>query len=256
MERKFTPGKQFAKILVNLVRLYSFPEIPKNAVPLAFIKGSFRKFKSEFSITQILTYLLVFFFPSQLQTLENCRYTCIYRCREFHLRFPDPLTEMFRTPCRKKIQQQSTMVFVFCYSVCSILREKDDKELFIHVEFVLGDDSSFLCTFGQNIIQQFPFNPNGPRTKYQKSILALFDPFNRLFAVSTDVQQLLSALGAFIEAGGSLKFRTVCFITYQQRATFLIVYPPPPRTNMGRLKVFAYCTHSLQPIKTRHNYFV
>lgn len=25
---------------------------------------------------------------------------------------------------------------------------------------------------------------------------------------------------------------------------------------MGRLKVFAYCTHSLQPIKTRHNYFV
>lgn len=25
---------------------------------------------------------------------------------------------------------------------------------------------------------------------------------------------------------------------------------------MGRLKVFAYCTHSLQTIKTRHNYFV
>lgn len=48
----------------------------------------------------------------------------------------------------------------------------------------------------------------------------------------------------FIQSGEA----SVCkyTITYQHRATFLIVYPPPPRTNIGRLNVLANCTHSLQ----------
>lgn len=34
--------------------------------------------------------------------------------------------------------------------------------------------------------------------------------------------------------------------TYQHRATFFMVYPPPPRTSIGRLKVFTNWTHSLE----------
>lgn len=34
--------------------------------------------------------------------------------------------------------------------------------------------------------------------------------------------------------------------TYQHRATFLTVYPPPPRTNRGILKLLTNSTHSLR----------
>lgn len=39
------------------------------------------------------------------------------------------------------------------------------------------------------------------------------------------------------------------FTSYQQRATFLTVYPPPPRTSRGILKLFTNSTHSLQENK-------
>lgn len=59
---------------------------------------------------------------------------------------------------------------------------------------------------------------------------------------------------------GLVAFNTMCVCenrdvceqdTYQQRATFLTVYPPPPSTSSGILKLFTNSTHSLRG-RARH----
>ena len=42
-----------------------------------------------------------------------------------------------------------------------------------------------------------------------------------------------------------LRYDHVIALLYQQRATFLMVYPPPPRTNIGRPNDLTYFTQSL-----------
>lgn len=61
----------------------------------------------------------------------------------------------------------------------------------------------------------------------------------------TTTQKLLSATKLKAHTSQlDLRCTSVCQ-THQQRATFLTVYPPPPRTNRGILKLFTNSTHSL-----------